>query len=32
MVKEVYKRVVLNLLSQGFDERLMGLVWGASLD
>jgi hypothetical protein len=32
MVKEVYKRVVLNLLSQGLDERLMGLVWGASLD
>jgi hypothetical protein len=32
VVREVYKRVVLNLLSQGFDERLMGLVWGASLD
>jgi hypothetical protein len=31
-MKEIYRSVVLNLLSQSLDERLMGLVWGAALD
>jgi hypothetical protein len=32
MMKEIYRSVVLNLLSQSLGERLIGLVWGAALD
>jgi hypothetical protein len=32
VVREIYERIVFNLLNKGFDVKLMGLTWGASLD
>jgi hypothetical protein len=32
VMKEIYKRIAFNLLSKGFDVRLMGLTWRVSPD